>query len=89
MFFFRYFVTFCVNHSSCAGYMGTPAVTAVTAVTTRKSPQTRIKPRILKIIEKNLVGLGKMWEVSLVAASGTQFQHKNKYDNPIPNRPNR
>lgn len=60
MFFFRYFVTFCVTHSSCAGYMGTPAVTAVTAVTTRKSPQTRIKPRILKIIENFLVGLGEM-----------------------------
>jgi hypothetical protein len=74
MFFFRYFVTFCVTHSSCAGYMGTTLVTAVTSVTTKKSPQTRIKPRILKIIENFLVQSGEMWEILLVAASGTKFQ---------------
>jgi len=54
--------------------MGTRAVTDVTSVTTQKSPQTRIKPRILKKVKIIVANLGKMWKVSLVAASGTQLQ---------------
>jgi hypothetical protein len=51
--------------------MGTTLVTAVTSVTTEKSPQTRIKPKILKIIKNFLVEMGEIWEILLVAASGT------------------